>query len=324
MNDLNNQKRRLPSIFRWIIWVLLVQFVLLNISSAIYAYRLTHFYSDTTVSTNSSSSNIFARTWKLFTGPRQIKPVIKEKPVFPYEDISLKTDDSLTIHAWYTRQDSFAKGTIILFHGINANKAFLLDEAYEFRFEGYNVLLVDFRGHGDSEGNTTTIGYRESEEVKLAYDFIRSKGDSNIFLYGVSLGSVVVAKAVTEYELRPSGVILDMPFASLQSYLKNRARTLGFPGQPFAFLTTFWIGLERGFNGYGHMTTGYMKDLACPVLLQWGTHDAFIPRGETEKIFKSIGSLEKKYVEYEGSGHESFLRSNPIKWRIEMERFLAR
>jgi alpha-beta hydrolase superfamily lysophospholipase len=324
MNDLNNQKRRLPSIFRWIIWVLLVQFILLNISSAIYAYRLTHFYNNTSVNLNTSSSNIFSRTWKLFTGPRQMKPVIKEKPVFPYQDISLKTTDSLIIRGWYSRQDSISKGTVILFHGINANKAFLLDEAYEFRFEGYNVLMVDFRGHGDSEGNTTTIGYRESEEVKLAYDFIRSQGDSNIFLYGVSLGAVVVAKAVSEYGLQPAALILDMPFASLQSYLKNRARSLGFPGQPFAFLTTFWIGLERGFNGYGHKTTRYLEETNCPVLLQWGTLDAFIPRGETEKIFESIRSAEKKYVQYEGSGHESFLRSNPIKWRIEMEKFLAR
>ena len=56
---------------------------------------------------------------------------------------------------------------------------------------------------------------------------------------------------------------------------------LGFPQQPFAFLTTFWVGIERGFNGYKHNTTRYMKDVHCPVLMQWGTKDALILKHET-------------------------------------------
>lgn len=322
MTDTKKSKRRLPSLLRWILWALLVQFLLLNISTAIYAYRLTHFYNDTTVNHPASSSNIFSRTWKLFTGPRQSKFPVKDRPVFPYQEIKLKTGNGLVIDAWYTKTDSSAKGTIILFHGITANKSFLLGEAYEFRYWGYNVLMVDFRGHGNSEGNTTTIGQSESEEVRLAYDFISQQGERNIFLYGVSLGAVVVAKAVTEYSLRPAGVILDMPFASLQSYLENKARTLGFPGQPFAFLTTFWIGLERGFNGYAHRSKQYMAGLSCPVLMQWGSRDQFILRPETEKVFKSVGSAEKELVVYEGAGHESFLGVDPVRWRVELENFL--
>ncbi len=322
MHVLIKRKRKLPSLVRWIIWALLVQFILLNISSAIYAYRLTHFYNHSGVNEQSNSSNIFSRTWKLFTGPRQLKAVVGERPAFAFEEVKLKTAQGLGIAAWYAPVDSGSKGSVILFHGITANKSTLIDEASEFRYWGYDVLLVDLRGHGGSEGNTTTIGYRESEEVKLAYDFISQKRKGGIFLYGISLGAVVVAKGISEYALQPTGVILDMPFASLQTYLENKARTLGFPSQPFAFLTTFWIGVERGFNGYGHKTSRYLKDIQCPMLLQWGSRDPFILKSETDKIFNSITSSHKKLVVYEGAGHESFLNSDLAKWRQTMEGFL--
>ena len=323
MNELNKRKRKLPTIARWIVWAILVQFVLLNISSAIYAYRLTHFYNDP-LSANKPANNVFARTWRLFTGPRQIKSVLYERPNFAVEEINFNNEDGQVINAWYASLDTVSKGTIILVHGITANKSTLLNEAYEFRYLGYDVLLVDLRGHGGSEGNTSTIGYRESEEMKLAYDFAVAKGAKKIYLYGVSLGAVVVAKAVAEYKLQPAGIMLDMPFASLQSYLENKARILGFPSQPFAFLTTFWIGVERGFNGYGHKTTEYLDDVQCPVLMQWGSGDPFILWKETDKIYTRIASTKKKLVVYENAGHESFLIRDPLLWRIEMEKFLEK
>jgi alpha/beta superfamily hydrolase len=50
----------------------------------------------------------------------------------------------------------------------------VLDESAGFRQLGYNTLLVDFRAHGNSGGNTCTVGYYESEDVKLAYDYIKN------------------------------------------------------------------------------------------------------------------------------------------------------
>jgi alpha-beta hydrolase superfamily lysophospholipase len=199
----------------------------------------------------------------------------------------------------------------------------LLSESYEFRYWGYNVMLVDFRGHGNSGSNKTTIGMKETEEVKLAYDYLIQKGNKNIFLYGSSLGAVVVAKSIADYHLPVSGVILDMPFLSLQTYLKGKARSLGFPAQPFAFLTTFWIGIENGFNGFGHQTSKYVKQVNCPVLMQWGAMDDFVLQDETKKQYNAITSAQKKLVVYNQAAHESFLRKDPLRWRKEVGNFLS-
>lgn len=317
---------KIPIYIRWIGWVLLVQILLINISAAFYAYKLTHVYDDPALRNARPSKNIFVKTWRLFTGPRQAKSIITEIPAFPYDTVILKTGKGIVIDTWYSQTDSASKGTIILFHGITANKGMLLNEAYEFRYLGYDVMLVDFRAHGNSTGQTTTIGNRESEEVKLAYDYVVRKGEKNVFLWGNSMGAVVVAKAIADYELKPSGVMLEMPFGSLQSHLQARARALGFQGfpeKPFGFFVTWWMGIEKGFNGFKHTTSSYAKKVNCPVLMQWGGLDTYVLKSETDKIYNDIASANKKLVVYDRAGHESLLQSDPVKWRIETERFLA-
>lgn len=157
--------------------------------AALYANRLTRFYEGVPLNNSHSSGNVFSKTWKLFTGPKQGHSVITEQPAFPFETVSLKTSSGLNIEAWYSATDSLAKGTVLFFHGITSQKSILLDEAGEFRYWGYNVMLVDFRGHGNSEGNTSTIGMVESEEVKLAYDFISQKGEKKYLLVRSFIGS---------------------------------------------------------------------------------------------------------------------------------------
>jgi alpha-beta hydrolase superfamily lysophospholipase len=316
-----NIKNKFRQIGKLILWVFLVQFILINISASIYAYKVTHFYKNDGLKKSFSSKNIFRKTWKLFTGPRYVKSVITESPQFVFETVKLNTRDHILIDAWYARVDS-AKGTIIMFHGISANKGYLLSEANEFRWLGYNVMLVDLRGHGNSGGNYTTVGVKESEEVKLAYDYVFQRGNKNIFLYGVSMGAVIIMKAISDYSIQPAGIILEMPFGSLHDHLKARARTLGFPEEPFGFLVTFWVGMEKGFNGFKHKTCLYAEKVNCPVLMEWGALDNYVQRGETERVYRHIASQKKKLVVYEHASHESLLYNEPIKWRKEVGDFL--
>ena len=315
-------RKKVRSAFKWILWVLLIQFLLINISAILYAYKLTHFYSPS-LAKKAPSKNIFTKTWKLFRGPKFKKTIETNYPHFPYETVQLITGTGNVIESWSMRSDS-SKGSVILIHGLGANKAFMLDQAYEFRYLGYNVMLVDLRAHGNSDGNTTTLGVRESEEVKLAYDYLTKKGDKKIILYGISLGAVVAAKAVHDFQLQPSSIILDMPFGNLQKLLEGRARMLGFPEEPFGMLVTFWCGAERGFNGFRHTTSRYVQTIKCPVLIQYGALDKLVTPEEINCVFKHVASNNKKLVIYEDAGHESFLVHHPERWRQEISDFLRR
>lgn len=308
-------------IFRWIGWVLLVQFLLINISSALYAYKFTHFRDG--VPPAKPHSNIFFKTWRYFTGPDQYRIQNNDRPSFPVETVHLATAGGLQLEGWYAPADSTPKGTVIVLHGITTGKAQVIPEAGEFRFWGYNILMIDFRAHGNSQGNTTTIGVREVEDVKLAYDFVRARGEKKIIFYGLSMGATTCMKAIRDYHLQPAGVVFEAPFLSLQTYYKARARLAGFPQQPFAFLTTFWTGVEQGFNGYRHSAVNYAPAVQCPTLIQWGKLDAFVPGNDVTRIFEAIGSTDKKLVVYETVHHESFVLREPEKWRREVGAFLT-
>jgi uncharacterized protein len=322
---MNNRKgkRRWRTVITWALWILLVQFVLINISAALYAYKLTHLLTPTEETwTKPLSNNIFAKTWRLFIGPSFYKRTLTGVPGFIFSTVILKTKKNISIETWYSKRDSASKGTVILFHGLMGHKGLVVDEASTFRNWGYNVMMVDVRNHGNSGGNCTTMGYRESEEVKLAFDYVMQTGEKNIFLWGGSLGAVEIIKAVSDYQLQPSAIIIEAPFLSLQSHLEGRARILGFPEQPFGFLTSFWIGVEQGFNGLGFKTTQYAKNVNCPVLMQYGEKDNLVLPYETNAIYKAIATANKKLVKYDGVAHESFLQKDPFAWRREVEAFL--
>ena len=319
----NRIKNKWRKIFRWILWIVVIQFILINISAALYAYRLTHFYNEPLLSQQDQKRNILSKTWRLFRGPKYSKAQIKTFPEFNYETINLKTKDGTAIEAWYSKTDSLAAGTVILFHGVGGGKNHLLNEATAFRNIGYNVMMVDFRGFGNSGGNTTTLSIREVEEVKLSFDYINQLGEKRIFLWGGSMGAVTVAKAISDYHLKVSGIMLESPFASIQSHLEARARLLGFPSQPFAFLTTCWIGVERGFNGLGAKTCKYAKNIQCPVLVQWGSRDDYVLKWEINAVFDAIASPDKKLIVYKDAFHESLVTRDAALWYKEVKTFLS-
>jgi uncharacterized protein len=289
----------------------------MNISAAFYAYKFTHFYNSEEYRV--SSQNMVSKTWRLFVGPKFYKNTKEEEPHFPFQTINLKTHSDLSIHGWYSTVDS-AKGCVILLHGVSVNKSYVVHEANAFRQLGYNVLLIDFRGHGLSEGNTTTFGDDETAEVKTAFDFARSKGNKKIILYGTSLGAAVAMKVAADNLVSPDAIIAEMPFASLQNHLKSRAKVVGFPEQPFAFLVTAWMGIERGYNGFNHKPSAYARNVKCPVLLQWGSEDNFVAKEETESIYNNL-PLKKKLVTY-AAGHGSLLKADANKWMSEVKSFL--
>ncbi|MBI1343893.1 MAG: hypothetical protein GC171_13250 [Terrimonas sp.] len=309
-------------ILKWIFRVLLFQLILINISAAFHAYKFTHFYSDKAVYNQPPSAGTFLlRTWRLMVGKRYGRSPIVYTPSVPYDTLSLSLSNGLKISGWYIRADT-AIGTAILFHGLGSNKGQPLNEAAELRLLGYNTLLIDLRAHGASEGKAFSLGYKESEEVKLAYDYIKGKGESNILLWGMSVGAVIIAKAIDDYAISPSKIILEMPFSSLEDHLRSRARTLGFPEEPFAFFVTFWTGLEQGYWGYAHKTTTYVRKIKCPVLLQWGKQDEYVKESEIKAIFKNIGTSKKQLVVYDQSGHVPLCWSENDKWHDTVVQFL--
>jgi hypothetical protein len=239
-----------------------------------------------------------------------------------FTDVKLKLKDNLTLDAWLIRVPN-PKGTIAIFHGHGSEKSANLSQSNEFNEMGYSTLLVDFRAHGQSEGNTCTIGYREAQDVKLAYDFLKNKGENNIILYGISLGAATITKAIADYSLAPKKIILEMPFASLPATVEGKMRMAGLPAEPIGCLLTFWGSCINGFWAFDMKPKEFVKTIKCPVLVQWGKKDKGVSETEINEIYNNIRS-PKQFEVYENSGHQNLCENEPDKWEETVGTFLEK
>lgn len=303
---------------------LIILFIFVNVIVAFHAYKFTHFYDYKQVKeTNSVLLPRWKETEDLIFGVNYPKLALSNFPAHPFQKFYIKTNDGILLKGWYIPKVS-AKGTVILFHGHGGNRASVLTEANNFFNFGYNVCMIDFRAHGDSEGNICTIGYNESADVKAAYDFITAKGEKNVVLWGISLGAATISKALKDYkEIQPAKVILEMPFASLTDAVKGRLRTMNLPEQPLTTMLTFWGGVEQGgFWTFTLKPSEYVKNMHAPVLIQWGKDDKRVTKAETFEIFNNLSSSQKQLVVYNLSGHQSLAKNEPEKWNSTVKAFL--
>ncbi len=309
--------------------IILVLFVLLNIICAFHAYKLTHFYSTEEAMPKPEQMGFGDKLSAIFLGVKFPKVTSVDTFSLHHETVIFKTDDSLKLEAWYVDNDSAKynaispKGTVILFHGHGGKKNDVIREATSFNNLKYNVLLVDFRAHGNSQGNTCTVGFNESKDVKAAYDYIVHKGEKNIILWGISMGAATILKTIKDNDVYPQKIILEMPFGTLHQAVKGRLKIMHLPQEPFANLLTFWGGTEQGFWAFQFNPIDYARKVKCPTLLQWGTNDRRVSEEETTAIFQHLSSSKKTFVEYKNSGHQSLCKSENEKWELAIETFLS-
>ncbi|MCP4378426.1 MAG: alpha/beta fold hydrolase, partial [bacterium] len=130
-----------------------------------------------------------------------------------YENVSLQTSDGVKVHGWFIPCET-EKGTVLMFHGNGGNISHRLETIAIFRRMGYNVMIIDYRGYGQSEGSPSEQGtYRDAEAAWTYLTRKRKIDASKIVLFGRSLGGAVAAWLAVEKH--SAGVILESTFTSV-------------------------------------------------------------------------------------------------------------
>ena len=235
------------------------------------------------------------------------------------------TTDGLTCEAWYMPCESedkptSAKGLCLMFHGFAASKASLLSAAEAFHELGYDVLLVDFRGSGGSDGYATTIGYREADDVAAACDLAGGSGRSAVGAVWALMGGAAVLRALAVGESRPAAVILECPFDRLLRP-RRTAFAVGLPSFPAAELLVFWGGVQHGYSGFDHNPVEYAAAVECPTLFLHGERDARVAPAEAREVFDRLGG-KKTWACSKAPAMKTCRSRGAKSQRAAVERFL--
>jgi uncharacterized protein len=307
-------------------YIFLFLFIFFNIICAVQAYHFTRFV-DNAVRHNPTEMGIFEKTGAAIFGMPVPKSKVVDSLHVPHTNVSILTEDGLKLAAWIAFHATgavSAKGTVIMFHGHGSCRSGLIREAEAFYKLGWNILVIDFRNHGQSEGTTCSVGYNEAKDVKAAYDYAAAKGEKNIVLFGVSMGAATITKAVHDYQaMKVQKVILEMPFSTMQHAAEGFVRVMHLPDEPLGAFLTFWGGMNLGgIWVFSNKPVEYAKDIHCKTLLQWGKEDFRVTQNETNEIYKNLGTKEKELVVYENSGHQSLCKNEHEKWMQNITQFL--
>jgi alpha-beta hydrolase superfamily lysophospholipase len=297
----------------------------LNVVAYLHARALTHFARGGHRTERPEALSLWGKLKVALTGvtiPRPSNAATPQDFGLGHEVHHFTSADGVGLEAWHV-SSLRANGLVLMFHGYSAAKASLLPEAQAFHELGWDTLLVDFRGSGGSDGDETTIGVREAADVSGAWEYARMKWpDRQLVLFGHSMGSVAVLRAVALAGVRPAGLILECPFDRMLATVGNRFAAMGLPAFPLAHLLVFWGGVQNGFNGFGHNPVDYAAAVDCPVLLMQGAADVRVTPAEAEGIFAALGG-DKQLNILQRVGHDSYAECAPEPWKTAVEGLLS-
>ncbi|UUV22604.1 alpha/beta hydrolase [Paenimyroides aestuarii] len=299
-------------------WGAIIVFVVMNLIAIVHSYKFTHFSDAHFEKTQRPDQLSFNQKLKiLFFGVNNPRPTNDTKPL-KFKTVQLQSNKK--VEGWYCPVEA-ALGTVILFHGYGGEKSSMLDKAAIFDSLGYNTFLIDFMGSGGSEGNTTTIGFKEAEQVKTAYNYLVSKGEKEIYLFGTSMGAVAIMKAIKDYDMQPRAIILECPFGTMYDTVAARFSNMNVPTFPMAGLLVFWGGVQNNFWAFSHNPATYAKHISCPTLLLFGEKDKNVSKKEIDEIYNNLAG-SKKLKTYSSAGHENYLKKYRNQWTEDVVNFL--
>jgi pimeloyl-ACP methyl ester carboxylesterase len=228
------------------------------------------------------------------------------------------------LEAWFVPTPTAApQGTVMLFPGnLGTKGSQLISPAQTFTALGYDCLLVDFQGVGGSSGNTITIGIREAQDVARSLQYAADLDlKTPTILYGVSMGSAAIMRAIAQEGITPNAVILELPFAYFLNAVRSRLRHHGLPAFPTAELLVFWGGVQHGVNGFRHNPMHFAQAINCPTLLIHGEQDKWTTVAEIKALFANI-TAPKQLVLSPAAGHHQLIGVDRTLWDAQVTKLL--
>ena len=298
--------------------LLLAAFGLLNLCAWHQARTMLHYAPDGSRTPSPEDLSPAAKLRLLLTGVNLPRPADERPPSSLATNarvLSIAVPGGVDLCAWLALRGPEAP-LAVFFHGYSTDKTRLLPEARRLHAAGASVLLVDFRGSGGSSETYTTLGWREAEDVAAVARFARKHlPHSALILYGQSMGSAAILRAIHAHAVAPDAVILESVFDTMSNAIRARFRAMGLPPFPAADLLAFWGGQQFDFNACAHAPRVYAGSLTCPALFLHGTDDPRAPVAQARRVFDAAPTRRKTFVTFDHVGHGSYFSRHPDAWQ---------
>lgn len=246
-------------------------------------------------------------------------------------NICIESIDKLKLHCSLieVEENTEAKGVVIVFHGYRSFGARDFCQQLPILHEaGYNIMLVDQRSHGKSEGKYICYGTKECNDAALW----RKKAselygnEMPIALFGLSMGGATVLMAsglLEKADPQVKCIIADCPFYDAYGIIKHVLWKYNkiYP-QPIIHFVNFWTRFLADFNMRAPSCVDMASKSALPILMFHGKKDKFVPTSCSVKIANELGDRVKLVLIEEAQHAESIYYEKEL-YKKELITFLA-
>jgi hypothetical protein len=219
-----------------------------------------------------------------------------------YTAVSIATGDGETLHGWWMPVPD-AKGTVLFFHGNAGNISHRINYLTLFRRLGYNTLLFDYRGYGQSSGTPSESGtYLDAQAAWRYLTATQGIAPGRIVLFGESLGGAVAAWLAARE--KPGLLVLASAFTSVPD----------LAAEFYPFLPVRWI------SRFDYNTLESLQSVSCPVFIAHSPHDEIIPFEHGQRLFQAVAGT-KQFLPLDGGHNTGFIFMQPA-WKKSLGAFM--
>jgi pimeloyl-ACP methyl ester carboxylesterase len=222
-----------------------------------------------------------------------------------YREVVVQSSDGLTLSAWWVGRDGSSRAAVLV-HGWGGDRSDLhvVETALVYHRAGFNVLMLDLRAHGESEGDRITVGYREVRDVRGALSWLKRRGfdPEDVVLHGWSLGGAAVVQAAPGSGV--GAVVEEAAYADLPPLLRERLPEAG--GLPAFFNPGIFL-MGRLFLGIDPRAVrpveeaGQLYREGVPFMIIHSRDDEMIPFEHAEAL--AAAHPEATFWQIRGYGH---------------------
>ncbi|HLK56150.1 MAG TPA: alpha/beta hydrolase [Chthonomonadaceae bacterium] len=255
---------------------------------------------------------------------------VRKRPTdygMPFESVRFPSHSGRSLSGWYVPAPAEARAVVVFCHGYPRNREEMLPYAEILHRAGYAALLFDFRAMGESEGDLSSIGYHEVEDVRGALDYLESRPDTadlRVGGLGLSLGAAVAVMTAAQ-DTRIRAVVAEAPYATLHKALDARFRVVMGPlgpqvARPVLWWAKRWVQAEAK-DVAPLAVVGQIGPRA--LLLIQGKRDLLVPWQDAVALYEAAQEPRELWL-LERSGHAHCLRDAPEEYARRITAFFNR
>lgn len=250
-----------------------------------------------------SAMAYFGQGQMMFVPSREIE-ITPDQIGLVFDDVFIEVIDNEKIHAWYFPAATGSAKTVLFYHGNAGNISHRVLTAKLLLELGVNVLLIDYRGYGRSDGEPTEANIYA--DAQTAYDWLREQKQrqpAEIFLFGRSLGGAVAVEIGATNEC--GGVIVESSFTSIVE-MGRRV----YPYLPVSLLVR-----------YPFDSISKISRIQSPVLVTHSPEDEMIPYEMGQQLYQAA-SGDRTFVVLSG-GHNDQSYFDNVNYRNSLREILG-